>query len=426
MMLLTVLLAAGLLAVLGVPIAISLGLSALVTMSIFLPHIPLEIVSQRIVNSIDKFPLVAVPLFILAGELMNTGGITDRLINLSKALVGWIRGGLGLVNVTASVFFAGISGSATADAAGIGRIIIPAMKKEGYDANFAVALTAASATLGPILPPSIVMIIYAAMTNISIGKLFLAGVVPGLVIAFLMMLLVIFYSMARGYPRSNWEGFINLFKVFVNSIGPLGAPAIIFLGVVGGYFGATEAGAIVVAYSTFLGVIYGELNWRKFLQACNQTATNVGVILFTISTASVIGWVLAVGRVPNDLATLIKGFGDNQITVMLAVVLILVLIGLFLDGLAAMVILVPVFVPITNAIGIDPIHFAMLVILCIMVGAITPPVGILLLVSCQVGNVAYQEVTKIIWVFVAPMIIVILACAFLPWLTLWLPNLILG
>lgn len=205
-MIMTLLGSASFLAILGVPLAVALGLAALVALSIFLPHIPTEIVAQRMISSVDKFPLVAVPLFILAGELMNSGGITARLIALSKALAGWIKGGLGLVNVATSVFFAGISGSSTADAAGIGRVLIPAMKKEGYDGDFAVAVTAASSTIGPILPPSIVMVIYAAMTNLSIGKLFLAGVVPGLLMGAVLMALVLAYATARNYPRDTWGG----------------------------------------------------------------------------------------------------------------------------------------------------------------------------------------------------------------------------
>ena len=421
-MIMTLLGSASFLAILGVPLAVALGLAALVALSIVLPHIPTEIVAQRMISSVDKFPLVAVPLFILAGELMNSGGITARLIALSKALVGWIKGGLGLVNVATSVFFAGISGSSTADAAGIGRVLIPAMKKEGYDGDFAVAVTAASSTIGPILPPSIVMVIYAAMTNLSIGKLFLAGVVPGLLMGAVLMALVLAYATARNYPRDTWVGFPALLRTIVAALGPLGAPAIILIGVVGGYFGATEAGAIVVAYSILLGFIYRELSLKRIVKACQRTALNVGVILFAITAASIVGWTLAVGRVPQQLAMLISQYGDSQVTVLLIVISVLLVMGLFLDGLAAMVIMVPVFIPITSALGVDPIHFAMVVILCIMVGAVTPPVGILLLISCQVGDVPYREAMRMIWPFVAAMLAVVLAVTFIPSLTTWLPE----
>lgn len=421
-MILTLLGSATLLAVIGVPLGVALGLSALIALTLFLPNIPTEIVAQRMMSSVDKFPLVAVPLFILAGELMNSGGITARLITLSKALVGWIKGGLGLVNVATSVFFAGISGSSTADAAGIGRVLIPAMKKEGYDGDFAVAVTAASATIGPILPPSIVMVIYAAMTNLSIGKLFLAGVVPGLLMGAVLMTLVLVYATARNYPRDVWVGFPALGRAILDALGPLGAPAIILFGVIGGYFGATEAGAIVVAYSLLLGILYGELSWSRIVLACQRTALNVGVILFAMTAASIVGWTLAVGRVPQQLAMLITSYGDSQSIVLLTVVAVLLVMGLFLDGLAAMVIMVPVFIPITAALGIDPIHFAMIVILCIMVGAVTPPVGLLLLISCQVGGVPYSKAARTIWPFVGAMLCVVLLVTFVPTLTTWLPE----
>jgi len=421
-MILTLFGGATLLAVLGVPLAVALGLAAMIALTVFLPHIPTEIVAQRMISSVDKFPLVAVPLFILAGELMNSGGITARLIDLSRALVGWIKGGLGLVNVASSMFFAGISGSATADAAGIGRVLIPSMKKEGYDGGFAVAVTAASSTIGPILPPSIVMVIYSAMTNLSIGRLFLAGVVPGLLMGAVLMSLVLVYAVRRDYPREPWGGFKSLFRAFLRAAGPLGAPAIILFGVVGGYFGATEAGAIVVAYSLVLGLIYGELTWARIVHACRQTALNVGVILFAITAASIVGWTLAVGRVPQELAGLITEAGDSLTVVFLIVIAVLLIMGLFLDGLAAMVIMVPVFIPITTALGADPIHFAMIVILCIMVGAVTPPVGILLLITCQVGEVPYREAVRTVWPFVAAMLAVVLLITFVPSLTTWLPE----
>lgn len=421
-MILTLLGSATLLAIIGVPLGVALGLSALIALTLFLPNIPTEIVAQRMMSSVDKFPLVAVPLFILAGELMNFGGITTRLIALSKALVGWIKGGLGLVNVATSVFFAGISGSATADAAGIGRVLIPAMKKEGYDGDFAVAVTAASSTIGPILPPSIVMVIYAAMTNLSIGKLFLAGVVPGLLMGAVLMALVLVYATIRNYPRDAWVGFPGLGRAILNAIGPLGAPGIILFGVVGGYFGATEAGAIVVAYSIVLGFFYRELSWARIVTACQRTALNVGVILFAMTAASIVGWTLAMGRVPQQLALLITYYGDSQAMVLLTVIAVLLVMGMFLDGLAAMVIMVPVFIPITSALGIDPIHFAMIVILCIMVGAVTPPVGILLLVSCQVGDVPYRQAVRTIWPFVGAMLSVVFLVAFFPALSTWLPE----
>ncbi len=296
------------------------------------------------------------------------------------------------------------------------------MKKEGYDGDFAVAVTAASSTIGPILPPSIVMVIYSAMTNLSIGRLFLAGVIPGLLMGLVLMALVLVYAVRRDYPREPWGGVRALLTAVLRAAGPLGAPTIIIVGVVGGYFGATEAGAIVVAYSMGLGLIYGELTWARIVRACQRTALNVGIILFAITAASIVGWTLAVGRVPQQLSVLIAGAGDSQTLVFLVVIAVLLIMGLFLDGLAAMVIMVPVFIPITSALGADPIHFAMIVILCIMVGAVTPPVGILLLISCQVGGVPYRDAVRTIWPFVGAMFAVVLLVTFVPQLTTWLPE----
>jgi tripartite ATP-independent transporter DctM subunit len=410
----------------GVPMAVAIGAAAIIAIQVFLPHIPTQIVAQRIISAVDSFPLVAVPMFILAGEIMNIVGITDRLINLSKVLFGWIKGGLGLVNIATSVFFAGISGSATADAAGIGRILIPAMKKQGYDGDFAAAVTAASSTIGPIIPPSIVMVIYASMTSISIGKLFLAGVIPGLLLGAFMMILNLIFSIRRGYPIDQWLGWGNFIKRILQAIGPLGAPGIIIAGVIFGYFGPTEAGAIVVAYSIFLGLIYRKITFADFMKACYRTSVTVGVILFAIASASVVSWVMAVGQVPLELTAIISSFGDDSFALIIGVIVVLLVMGLFLDGLAAMVIMVPVFVPLTAALGMDPIQFAMIVILCLVVGAITPPVGILLMISCEVGEVPYGEAARTIWAFVLVMLLVVLAVAFYPQLTIWLPTKVIG
>lgn len=410
----------------GTPVAFAMGVSTITSMLVFLSHLPGEIVAQRIVNAVDKFPLVAVPLFILAGELMNTGGLTDRLVNLCRALFGWIKGGLGYVTVATAIFLSGISGSGTADAAALSKTLIPSMRKQGYDDTFSTSLVAASATLGPIIPPSIVMIIYASMTNISIGKLFLAGVLPGLLMGAAFMLIVFVMARVKNYPRDAWRGIGHLGRVAIAAAGPLGAPVMLVVGLFGGYFTATELGAIVVAYAIVLGFAYGEMTWAGVFKACCDTALSTGVILFVIAVASLLGWILAVGRLPQDIGALIASMGDQRVLVMLIIIAILLALGCVLDGVAIMVILVPVFLPISTAIGMDPVQFAMVVILCIVAGGITPPVGIILYICCQVGGVPFRRVTGMIWWFVAALVAVTLACAFMPELTTALPNAILG
>ena len=410
----------------GAPIAYAIGVSALATFLVFLGHLPAEVVAQRVLGSVDKFTLIAIPLFILGGELMNTGGLTDRLVRLCRAMLGPIRGGLGLVTVGTGVFLAGISGSGTADAAGLAKTLIPAMRKQGYDEGLAASIVASAGALGPIIPPSIVMIIYASMTNISIGKLFLAGVVPGLLMGLAFMGLVVMFAFRFGYPREPWQGLRNLVSALLGAAGPLVAPAIILVGIIGGYFSATETGAILVLYALGLGFWYRELTWAKVFQSCIETAMSVGSILFIIALASVLGWILAVGGLPQQIGVLINTFIEQKSLVMLVIIAILLFLGCFLDGLAVMVILVPIFLPISTALGMDPIQFAMVIVLCIVVGGVTPPVGITLYVACQAGGVPFNKVHKTIWWFVGAMTAVALACAFVPALTTALPNAVFG
>jgi C4-dicarboxylate transporter DctM subunit len=415
-----------LLALVGVPIAYAMGMGAMITFATFLNHLPMEVVAQRIVNAVDKFPMVAVALFILGGELMNTGGLTTRLIRLSNALFGWIKGGLGLVTVGAGIFLSGISGSATADAAALGKTLIPGMRRQGYDEGLAASIVASAASLGPIIPPSIVMIIYASMTNISIGKLFLAGVLPGLLIGLILMLCVIYYAYRLGYERERWAGFQYLWEAVKGSAGPMGAPLIILVGVVGGYFSSTETGAILVLYAAILGWIYKEMSWAKIFEALCDTALNVGLILFIIAVSSVMGWILAMGGLPAQIGALIAKNMEHRAVVLLILIAILTLLALALDGVAIMVILVPIFVPMGVALQMDPVQLAMIIILCAVVGGITPPVGVTLYVACRAGGVSLEKANRRIWVFVFAITAAVLAVAFVPALSMALPEAAFG
>ena len=409
------------LALIGAPLAFAMGISATLGIAVH-DFLPFEIVAQRTLNALDKFPFLAVPMFILAGELMNTSGITARIIRFCMALVGHMRGGLGLVNVLASMFFAGISGSATADAAGLGKVLIPAMIKEGFDDDYSVAVTAASSTVGPIIPPSVLMIVYASMTNLSIGRLFLAGLIPGLLMGFSLLILAYVYAVRRNYPRQEWKGFRELFQAFRVAILPLIAPVIIVVGIVGGVFTATEAGTVVVFYALILGFYYGELNRRTLYQAMVRAVESTTVILFIIASASILGWLLAMGQFPAALVSMLTGLTSNVHVLLLLIIIALLILGLVVDGMAMLVILVPVMAPVAAALGIDPIHFATLMVVCVMIGGITPPVGLLLYIACQVGDVPLVRTTRTIWVFVLSLLAVVLLIAYFPPLTTWLPN----
>jgi C4-dicarboxylate transporter DctM subunit len=414
------------LALIGVPVAYAIGLGALATFAGYLPHLPMEVIAQRTVNAVDKFPMTAVTLFILGGELMNLGGVTNRLIRLSVALFGWIKGGLGLVAVGAGVFLAGVSGSATADAAALGKTLIPGMREQGYDEGLAASIVASAASLGPIIPPSIVMLIYASMTNISIGKLFLAGVVPGLLIGATIALCVLYYAFRFGYPRSRWGGFRSLATAAGRAIGPLGAPVIIMVGIVGGYFSGTETGAILVLYAGTLGFLYRELDWKKVFAALCDTALNVGLVLFVIAVCAVMGWILAMAGLPQQISTLIAHVIEYRVVVILLVVAVLIVLGTALDGIAVMVVMVPIFVPLAGALQMDPIQLAMVIVVCTVMGGITPPIGVTLYVACRSGHASLEAANRRIWVFVLAMTLAVIAVALVPGLSLALPRAVYG
>ncbi|MBL6933202.1 MAG: TRAP transporter large permease [Rhodospirillales bacterium] len=409
------------LAVIGMPLAFAMGIAATLGIAAH-DFLPFALVPQRIMNALDKFPFLAVPMFVLAGELMNTSGITDRIIRFCVALVGHVRGGLAQVNVLASIFFAGISGSATADAAGLGKLLIPAMIKEGFDDDYSVAVTAASSTVGPIIPPSGMLIIYASMTNLSIGKLFLAGVFPGLLLGFSVMVLAYIYAVKRNYPREPWQGLVEMWRAFKSAIFALFAPFIIVFGIVSGVFTATETGTVVVFYALALGFAYGELNARKIYRALQNALESTVVILFIIASASILGWLLAMGKFPIMLVDLLNAVTSDVNLMIFLIVITLLILGLVMDGMAILVILVPVLSPVALAIGLDPIHFAILMVVSVMLGGITPPVGILLYISCQVSNVPLSRTTPMIWGFVFVMLVAVLMVAYFPPLATWLPD----
>lgn len=407
--------------VLGVPVAFATGVSSVLAI-LLASDLPLVLVLQRIYNSLDSFPLMAVPLFILTGQLMNTGGVTRRIINFGKIFTSRVPGGLSHVNVITSMVFAGISGSATADAAGEGAIIIPAMLEEGYEEDWAVGITAASSAIGPIIPPSVLMIVYGAITQLSVGRLFLAGLVPGVLVGVALLVTGFVLALRRHRKRSDFQMTpAETLKALGESWPTLLAPVIIIGGVTVGVFTATEAGAVAAFYALILGVAYRELTPKRLFDTLLGTAKSTTIVLFLIACASTFGWVLAHQNVPQNLIGLITSLTASKPLILAMIVVLVLLVGTLVDGMAIILVFAPVLFPLTTALGFDPYHFAAVFIVAVMVGGITPPVGILLYISCSVGKVPIRRTMPLIWVFVAALVLTLLLITYIPALSTFLP-----
>ena len=411
-----------LLLVLGVPVAVSLAGASLVY--ILIDGTPPVVMIHTMVNGVDSFPLLAIPFFILAGHLMNTAGITEKIFAFARALVGWMHGGLGHVNVGASVIFAGMSGAAVADAGGLGTIEIKAMRDAGYDTDFSVGITAASSTIGPIIPPSLPLVIYGVMASVSIGELFAAGLVPGLMMAVSLMLMVAWYSRRRGYPRDASFQLSRLWATFKQAFLPLLTPAIIIGGIVTGVFTPTESAVAAVMYALFLGlVVYRSLSWRHLVRVSMDTIQTSAAILMIVAAASIFAYILTANQVAVALGDFLLGISENRNVVLLIMMLLVLAIGLFMETIAAITILVPVLLPIAAQLGIDPVHLGIIVILNLMLGLLTPPVGMVLYVLSQVSGVRFERCVTATMPFLVPLVAVLMLIVFVPGFALWLPTL---
>ncbi len=410
--------------VLGVPVAIALGGASLLYI-LLSGQAPDVVVVHRMVNGLDSFPLLAIPFFILAGNLMNSAGITNRIFDFAKTVVGWMHGGLGHVNIGASVIFAGMSGAAVADAGGLGTIEIKAMRDAGYDEDFSVGITAASSTIGPIIPPSLPMVIYGVMASTSVGQLFAAGFIPGLLMAVSLMLMVAWFARRRGYPRDAAFSLARLGRSFVRAILPLMTPAIIVGGILSGAFTPTEAAIAAVFYALMLGVfVYRTLDWRRLLRVSMDTIETTAIILLIVASASIFAWILTSNRVAEEFARILLGFTDNRVVILLLITLMVLIVGCFMETIAAITILVPVLLPVVTMIGIDPVHFGVVMVLNLMIGLLTPPVGMVLYVLSRVSNVPFERCVTATAPFLIPLIAVLLLITFVPAITMWLPTLV--
>ncbi|MCD6362686.1 MAG: TRAP transporter large permease [Synergistetes bacterium] len=409
--------------ILGIPLAFVLGITGFVC--IFAMGVPLQVVTQRMFTGIDSFPLMAVPFFILAGELMNRGGTTIRIIRFANSLVGHIKGGLAHTNVVANMLFAGISGSAVADASAIGSIMIPAMEKNGYETDFSAALTSAAATIGPIIPPSIIMVIYGVSVGVSIGGLFAAGFIPGVMLGLALMFVVFLESRTRNYPAVESFSLGRVWAEFKKAFWALLSPIIILGGILFGVFTPTEAAAVAVIYSFIIGMfIFKELKWRDLPNILLQSGITMAAILLIISMANVFAWVIAANMIPYKIAMAFLSISHNKYVFLLIINIFLLIVGMFMETGAAIIILAPILAPIAAKVGIHPLHFGFMMVLNLAIGMATPPVGVCLFVSCGITGLSLEKIASAVYKFVIAEIIVLAIVAYIEPISLFLPRLL--
>ena len=449
----------------GLPVAVAMAGSSLLYI-LASGSLPPFAVVHRMIGGIDSFPLLAVPFFILAGNLMNNAGITNRIYNFALALVGWMKGGLGHVNVIGSVIFAGMSGTAIADAAGLGTIEIKAMKDHGYELEFAVGVTAASATLGPIIPPSLPFVIYAMMANVSVGALFLSGILPGMLMALLMMLTVAWFAHKNGWggdivfsasrlfkallelgvvvawPLALWAlvqaglnaqavvfgGLVVLFAADryyrFQAVLPIMTPVLLIGGMTTGLFTPTEGAIAACVWAMALGLFwYRTLSWKMFVKVCLDTVETTSTVMFIVAAASIFGWMLTATGVTGAIAQWVLGFTREAWVFLLLANLLMLFVGCFLEPTAAITILVPILLPIARQIGVDPVHFGLVMVLNLMIGLLHPPMGMVLFVLARVAKLSVERTTVAILPWLVPLLLSLVILTYIPAISLWLPRL---
>ena len=448
----------------GLPVAIAMAGASLIYILIS-GDLPGFAVVHRMIGGIDSFPLLAVPFFILAGNLMNNAGITNRIYNFALALVGWMKGGLGHVNVLGSVIFAGMSGTAIADAAGLGTIEIKAMKDHGYELEFEVGVTAASATLGPIIPPSLPFVIYAMMANVSVGALFLAGILPGMLMALLMMLTVAYFAHKNGwggdikfsfkrfggaiietlvviiwpaaiYYAVQWGAnaqitvgaallilFLADWKFKFQAVLPIMTPVLLIGGMTTGLFTPTEGAIAACVWAMVLGLFwYRTLSWRMFVKVCLDTVETTSMVMFIVAAASIFGWMLTATGVTAAIAEWVLGFTKEPWLFLLLANVLMLFVGCFLEPTAAITILVPILLPIVRQLGIDPVHFGLVMVLNLMIGLLHPPMGMVLFVLARVAKLSVERTTAAILPWLVPLLVSLVILTYIPSISLWLPH----
>lgn len=406
---------------LGVPIFLSMGMACILFVLIY--NIPLFLMAMSYIRGIDNFAYLAIPFYFLAGDLMNKSGITDRMVSFSSAIIGHIKGGLSHVNIVSSMVFSGVSGSALADASAIGSVLIPAMKKEGYPAAYAAAVTAASSTIGPVIPPSIPFVIFGLLASTSIGDLFLAGVVPGILMGLFLLISSYFISRNRHYPSHPRAAFSKMLRSFLDAFLALLMPFIIIGGITSGIVTPTEAGVIAVVYAIILGLfVYKGFTIKELPQIFLDSMLNSGMILILIATTGLFSYLVAEMRAGEVVVKFFTSVSGNKWIILSMIVGFFLLWGCVLDTITALVVLVPLLIPLVAQVGIDMVHFGVVIVLTLMIGLITPPVAILLYLAASLADCTFGDVVKESWLFLAALFFVLLGCMYLPEIVLWLPR----
>lgn len=407
----------------GVPISISIGASAILG-CISLGY-PILVIGQKMVSGMDSFLLIAIPLFILAGNLMNAGKITKRIFDFSNRLVGWIPGGLGHANVVASMIFAGMSGAAAADAGGLGTIEMEAMTSNGYDEDFSAAVTASSSVIGPIFPPSIPLIIYGSIASVSVSKLFMGGVIPAILICLSLMGLIFIISLKNKYPRTKFN--LKLLGIdFLRAILSLLTPIIILSGFTFGFFTPTEASSVAVLYALLISLlIYKTISWETLKKCLLDSAITSANTLFIIGTSTLFTYVLVKEGVASNISTFILGISSNPKIILLIINFVLLVFGMFMEPGAILTLMLPILIPIANSLGIDLVHFGIVIVLNLMIGQVTPPFGVCLFIISDVAKIGLEKMYKSILPFIIPLLLVLFICTFFPNLVTWLPSILL-
>jgi tripartite ATP-independent transporter DctM subunit len=422
-MLFVALLALAVFIIIGVPISFSLGLTGLIYFWM-LPDVPTMIMIQRFVKGAESFPLMAIPMFVLAGSLLNVGGVTRRLISFASALVGHIRGGLAQINVLTSMFFAGITGSSNADVAGPGRVLIDGMIQQGYSRSFSAAVTASSSVMGPIIPPSTIFILFGSIAMVPVGDLFLGGAVPGIVMGILMMILCYYLAKKRNYPHYESFEWKRVFNSFVKSWPTLFAPVIILGGILGGVFTPTEAGVVASAYAFVLSkFVYRELKWKDLWFVLIDTVQSTAIVMFMVATGLGFSWILSRERIPQMVVEWLTSITDNPTLILLMIAAVLLILGMFFSVTANLIMMVPLLMPLVPLLNVDPVHFGVIVVLALVIGEVTPPVGAPMFLAIKFANVSIGQFARANMPFYLILVVTLLLVILIPELSLWLPSL---